>query len=124
MSRSAAIPRPVSMIGMRSIPPSASPRERSSAATAHSTATIWSGDSTFGSTIPSTPGTTTAWRSSKQNGVSNALIRTYPSARRGVRNAVTTFSRVADFSATATASSRSRMTTSASRVSAFSTRRA
>ena len=70
------------------------------------------------------PGATTACRSSKQNGVSNALIRTYPSARRGAWNAATTFARVASFSATATASSRSRMTTSASSVSDFSTRRA
>ena len=76
MSRNAAMPRPVSMIGMRSMLPSVRPRVRSSAAMAQSAATSWAEDSTLGSTMPSTPGVTTACRSSKQNGVSNALIRT------------------------------------------------
>ena len=117
--------RAVSMIGIRSMPPGARPRSRSSCASSQSTVASPAALSTFGRMMPSSPGRTTATQIAiaelgidridpdiKQAGA--AVARTQPR----------TASRAAGFSAIATASSRSRITASASSDSAFSTRRA
>ena len=121
MSRS---PRAVSMIGIRSIERSASPRSRSTCSNTQSIVASVAGLSTFGRMTPSSPGCTTATRSPQQNSVSAALTRTYSRPVRDLLSATAMAARVAGFSAVATASSRSRITASASSVSAFSTRRA
>ena len=76
MEATAATPFPVSMMGRMSKAPASIPRSRSSCETTQSTVRSSEADSSFGSTIPSTPGVTTAWRSPQQKGVSTAFTRT------------------------------------------------
>ena len=124
IAATSAKPLAVSRIGRRSIVPFGSPFSRSTCATSQSAVRSSCALSTFGSTMPSIFGPTTARISPYPKSVESGLTRTYPMQERGLAIAVAINCRVAIFSATGQASSRSRITASAWRVRAFSLRRA
>ncbi len=120
MPAAAARPRAVSTIGMISMPPTGRPAFASNCASSQSTIASSAADSALGSTIPSISAAAAAWRSSKQYGVVVALTRRKTKVSRRDFRSCAAVRRACGFSATATASSRSRITPSAALANAFS----